>query len=86
MHIYSSALRATEVRIRNRNTIFHNFRFMHAVADWSTGDWVGGASVDAEFIVEEWSVDAGRSERVPVFLDNLSEGRAVSGGKGVGKL
>ena len=56
---------------------------MHAVADGSTGDWVGGASVDAEFIIEDWSVDAGRSERVPVFLDNLSEGCAVSGGRGV---
>ena len=59
---------------------------MHALADLSTGDWVGGASVNAEFIIEDWSVDAGGRERVPVFMDNVCEGCPVSGGKGVGKL
>ena len=41
---------------------FHNFRFVHTVSDRPAGDWIGGASVDAEFIVEDWSVDAGGSE------------------------
>ena len=43
---------------------FHNFRFVYAIADQSTGDWVGGAGIDAEFVVEDGSVDAGGREQV----------------------
>ena len=62
--------------------IVDDFGFMDAVTRGPASDRLGGSSVDAKFIVEDRSADAGRVEGVPVGSDDGGEPGGVFGFKG----
>ena len=59
----------------------HDAGFVDTITRGFAGDGVGVTCVDAEFVVEHWAANAGGDERVPTFVDDLSEAGAVVGFK-----
>ena len=50
----------------------HDLGFVDSITGWLASNRIGSTSVNAKFIVKDWSGDAACNEKVPVTVDDVS--------------